>query len=568
MKAYLVAFSIAMYKTTLLLLTSWCFIAASGQPLHYYFGNLHAHSDYSDGNIDRSTSGIQTPAKSYAYAAESYHFDFVGISDHNHAEAGMHLASFHKGLHEADSINQTNSDFLALYGMEYGVLSGGGHIVVYGIDSLIGWENNNYDIYNAKTDYAGLYNLVKAHKGSFASFAHPDNGDFNNLVSQPLDSACFYAMQASAVRNGGAYSQTNDYSDAPPATMYYSFFRRLLAKGYYVGPTIDHDNHYTNFGRTAPSRTVVLASTLQKDSVLSALRQRRFYASDDWNTEVHYAIDEHYMGDSFTTGAPATMEVAVADPDNGDTVAEILVHYGKAGSGQLSTVLSRFTNRASFSMTIDPSSSGAWYYFLEITQADGNKIWTSPIWVNRTNSILPLYQVIARARSAVQGIALDAGVISPAGIRKAVWQKSTNGHVFTDIGTLSNAAATANHFAFTDTLPVGGWQYYRLQLTNAAGNISFSNVVSYRYTDQRYRLLSLWPNPVRDRLSLHISAASAAPCTVSIYNAEGRLLWKQEHQLSNGLQTIAIPTQKLARGTYILTIQSPAGREEKRFVKE
>ena len=92
-------------------------INATAQPYQHYFGTLHSHSAYSDGNINQATSGVTTPAQSYQYAKDSYNFNFLGISDHNHSGAGMHLPDYAKGLYQADTTTKTG-EFVALYGME------------------------------------------------------------------------------------------------------------------------------------------------------------------------------------------------------------------------------------------------------------------------------------------------------------------------------------------------------------------------------------------------------------------------------------------------------------------
>src|SRR5437870_2542094 len=53
----------------------------STQTYQYYFGNLHAHTAFSDGNKDSTSSGIARPDEGYAYAKLSNDFDFLGISE-------------------------------------------------------------------------------------------------------------------------------------------------------------------------------------------------------------------------------------------------------------------------------------------------------------------------------------------------------------------------------------------------------------------------------------------------------------------------------------------------------
>lgn len=88
------------------------------QTLNYYFGNLHAHTAYSDGNKDASTSGCNNPSCSFTYAKASQHFNFLGISEHNHLSAGLHINDYHSGYTQAQSANQEGV-FLCLYGMEW-----------------------------------------------------------------------------------------------------------------------------------------------------------------------------------------------------------------------------------------------------------------------------------------------------------------------------------------------------------------------------------------------------------------------------------------------------------------
>ena len=80
-------------------------VSVNSQPLNYYYGNLHSHTAYSDGNKDAATSGVSTPAGSYAYAKLSLHFDFLGIAEHNHYSSannpGMLLALYSQGLAQA-----------------------------------------------------------------------------------------------------------------------------------------------------------------------------------------------------------------------------------------------------------------------------------------------------------------------------------------------------------------------------------------------------------------------------------------------------------------------------------
>src|ERR1700754_323082 len=167
-----------------------CFLLAAlvsrAQPYHYYFGNIHAHTIYSDGAKDSALTRVMTPADCYKFAKSSQHFDFLGISEHNHSGAKMHLSSYAKGLAQADAATD-NGKFVCLYGMEYGVINNGGHVVIYGFDKLIGWEHGNYDIFSEKFDYESLFKIISKNPKAFATLAHPAITDYNQLISKPYD---------------------------------------------------------------------------------------------------------------------------------------------------------------------------------------------------------------------------------------------------------------------------------------------------------------------------------------------------------------------------------------------
>ncbi len=355
-------------------------LAAQSQELHFYFGNIHAHTKFSDGNKDAATSTVSTPAGSYLFASKSDHFDFLGISEHNHSQAGMKYENYAEGLTEADKANK-DGRFVAMYGMEFGVIKNGGHVLIYGLDSLVGWEDENFDIFCDKGDYATLWKLIARHPGAFATLAHPENTDFSNLLTSPYNKTADQAICGVAINTGPAFSTDEGYTDKP-ARRFDSYFKQLLALGYRLGPTIDHDNHYTTFGRMAASRTVILAQSLTRENIMDAYRQMHFYASEDFNAKVNFTIDGQIMGSTIPLNkADFALSLSISDDDN-EAVSSVKIMFGVPGSGQTAKLLTSGTANA-LTFTGSVKKGETFYYYAEITQADGDKIVTSPIWVNR-----------------------------------------------------------------------------------------------------------------------------------------------------------------------------------------
>jgi len=539
---------------------------ATAQTYHYYYGNIHAHSSYSDGNKDAPTGVTIKPASNFEFAKNTYNFNFLGISEHNHSQAGMHLDDYKKGLSEADSCNK-NGEFICMYGMEYGVISNGGHVVIYGIDSLIGWENGYYNIYSPEYDYASLWRIIAAKPNAFATLAHPENTDYNNLLTSPYSDTADMAVVGSAVRSGSAFSETTDYSDAPPSTTYTSFFRKLLAAGYKLGPTIDHDNHYTTFGRTAQSRTVVLAEALNRDNIMAAYRAMRFYASDDWNTQVSFTVNGYPLGSSINVKGNPTINVSITDPDVTDTITSIKVYYGVPGSNTLSTVLTSVTNNNQLSFVHDVPPSASYYYYVEITQKDGDKIWTAPIWINKVLTLLPIESITLKGSQKSETIELQAD-LTTTDFNQLELERSFKGSDYTTIAMISGESQIKNRLTFIDNNPVAGYQYYRLKCTRKDGTISYSPVAVVLFTDNTFALKRVYPNPVGDNINFMITAKKSAKALIKFYDTEGRLVTTISKTIQQGTNLIQQPVQTLSKGLYHAVIEIDDSKMETSFIKQ
>jgi gliding motility-associated-like protein len=351
--------------------------------LNFYYGNLHSHSSYSDGNQDDKT---KIPVDDYEFAKKSMNLDFLGISEHNHSQAGMMKANWQKGIDQAK--NATTPTFLALHGMEWGVISGGGHVIVYGIDSLIGWENDNYDIFVPKNTYTGntgLFRIINRHGlNAVATLAHPNTTDYNNLVAG-YDLSADSAIVGTALESGPATSKNITYSDPGSSMSYLSYYNRMLAKGYHVGATIDHDNHNLTFGRHTRARLVVLSPALTENDILDAVKKMRFYASEDSAAKVLFTINKQPVGSVFSVaGAP---QIEVTSKTTKD-VTSIKLMYGEPGTGVNPTeLLTSTTGQLTYTHTaLGNLKTG--YYYADIVESDGSRIITSPIWYTRDDAIV------------------------------------------------------------------------------------------------------------------------------------------------------------------------------------
>lgn len=377
------------FKKLISFLFVWCVLVTNSQTLNYYYGNLHSHSGYSDGNKDAGSTGVSTPAGCYAFAKLSQHFDFLGIADHNHNSSGnpgMLLSSYSLGINQAAAANEPGT-FLTLYGMEWGVSSSSnGHVIIYGFNELIGWENGNYDIFNDKTDYDGLFTKVKNNPNAFCYLAHPYYTDFKNLANNSYNPSYDSAIVGVPFRNGIAFSTVTDYSDYPFSD-FFDYYKKMLSVGYQIGMGYDHDNHNLTFGRNNAGRLVVLAPALTIPDLYDAMKKRHFYGSDDWNAQIDFKIGNSIMGDT-TSGLNNPIINIIHNDGDGELADSIKIWSGVRGSYVYPVVLTEAKLMNTLSFTDNTILAGETkYYFAEIKQVDGQRIVTSPIWYTKGGAI-------------------------------------------------------------------------------------------------------------------------------------------------------------------------------------
>ncbi len=528
---------------------------------NYYFGNLHAHSVYSDGGKDNSGT---TPAAAYAYAKNSLCMDYLGISEHNHSEAGMSISNWLPGINQAAAA--TSANFLALYGMEYGVISNGGHVLVYGVDKLLGWEPGNYNVFVPKSDYTGtipttgttgLFKVINEFgNNAFTSLAHPNFSDYNAIANNPFNANADSAIAGCALSSGPANSTSTSYNDPASSLNYYDYYKVLLSKGYHTGPTMDHDNHYTTFGRTSTTRTVFVAPSLSNAEFLKAMKARHFYATEDCDNKASFTINNQIMGSIFTGTTPPAISVSVTDPTNPSAIARIKIMYGVPGNSITAVTLDSATANT-FSFTDFNLANGSTaYYFAEITLA-GNKVITSPIWYTYNNGTLPVTLVNFTANVTTnKTVALNWSTASEISNKLFVVERSADGVNFTAVDSVAGNgnSSVQNNYAATDSQPLDGINYYRLKQVDKDGKATYSNVVTVNINKAAINYFSVYPNPVSNTATLSINAAKEQAATLVITDVYGRMIQTQPLKLVKGNQLLQLNTASLTAGTYNATI--------------
>jgi len=137
-----------------------------------------------------------------------------------------------------------------------------------------------------------------------------------------------------------------------------------------------------------------------------------------------------------------------------------------------------------------------------------------------------------------------------------VVQKSVDGRVFSDVGTLKaagNSAQTIN-YSFSDRQVVNGGAYYRLKLVDFDGSIDYTKIIYINNGQVSFGQLSVFPNPFRSEVQLKgVSSSDVNRKNVKIYNAMGM---EVNYRVLSGNAITIDPS--LPKGVYILRVKGEA----------
>jgi hypothetical protein len=244
---------------------------SDSEPMIGWHGTLHSHTGWSDGSA--------TPAEAFAFARDIGGLDFFAVTDHPESwffNPGRNWETLQKNAESAGGAN-----FVALAGFEYSSPIFGHYIVIGsdGVCSAVKCPDLN-DFYE--------WLLRPENKHALVAFAHPlvqrDNAgrfEFRKMQYLPALQKQMFGMEV--IHWSGHDQFMFGFSGKKP------FIDEALAMGWLPGPLGSQDNHGPNWG-LANSRIGILTKALDRESLMEALRSRRFYATSSRDLELSFEI--------------------------------------------------------------------------------------------------------------------------------------------------------------------------------------------------------------------------------------------------------------------------------------
>ena len=356
-----------------------------------YFGQLHSHTQYSDG------AGSLENALAYIKALpDNANVDFVAFTDHSNyfdsknnpnVEAALYDTSLVKDSDPSHSwatykntvaaFNAANAGkMVAIAGFEMTWSGGPGHINTFNTPGIVSRNNTTL---NNKTKDAGLqayYKLLSQKEGanSISQFNHPGTTFGNFIDFGYWDAVVDTRMYMVEVGNGEGQIGAGGYYPS------YEQYIMALDKGWHVAPTNNQDNHKGRWGNANDARDVILTDDFTEDGIYAALRARRMYATEDKNLDLDYTVNGNMMGSIIDVPEKLNFEISFNDPDRTDSIAkvELVVNSGKVAYTWDSAA---DLAKGSVSVELAPEYT---YYFVRVTEGDGDLAVTAPVWVGES----------------------------------------------------------------------------------------------------------------------------------------------------------------------------------------
>ena len=365
---------------------NWYFIVGKAQ-YQRYFGQLHSHTQYSDGS-----GSLDTALDYVKNLPESANVQFVAFTDHSNYFDTTSAANPEGALYDMDlataysqqrwkeykdkiaDFNSANTGVIAIGGFEMTWSGGPGHINTFNTEGIVSRNNKTL---NNKTSDAGMkayYALLSQSEGidSISQFNHPGTtfGTFSDFSywDGVIDSRIYMVE----VGNGEGQIGAGGYYPS------YEYYIMALDKGWHVAPTNNQDNHKGKWGNANDARDVIITDNFSEEGIYEAIRERRMYSTEDKNLELGYTVNGNMMGSTLSTVPEALdIEVSVADPDKTDSISKVEI---VANSGKVVYTWDDPSELAAGLLTTQLAPSYS-YYFVRVTEADGDLAVTAPVWV-------------------------------------------------------------------------------------------------------------------------------------------------------------------------------------------
>ncbi|MGE5585074.1 MAG: CehA/McbA family metallohydrolase [Bacillota bacterium] len=361
-------------------------VLADTPGLKLYWGDIHGHSSCSDGRF--------SPEEYYRYARDVSRLDFCSLTDHDTTGSNSNVEEHSKRMcmDTWDHIKKVTNDFnepnrfTTLVGYEYTQteIEVGGHRNVYFASDdppvFCCWDekaNTPTKLFEALRESNERAIVIPHHPLRFMSREH------DPLVQRLFE---IYSMW------GSSETAQDDCAFSHPVKYHHGgfSFQDCLAYGYRVGVVASGDNHDSlpglrqatdiwRKGKMAQRSglVAVYAAENTREAIFNALWDRRCYATTGQRIILDFKVNGAVMGQEIPVDDLCAERRISVSAIGEDVVSKIEVFK----NGKVLCSSRGEGTAASLDYVDGTPISSVDYYYAKVTQADGARAWSSPVWV-------------------------------------------------------------------------------------------------------------------------------------------------------------------------------------------
>jgi uncharacterized delta-60 repeat protein len=190
--------------------------------------------------------------------------------------------------------------------------------------------------------------------------------------------------------------------------------------------------------------------------------------------------------------------------------------------------------------------------------------------IKNDGTALPIVLAQFFAQKQTSKVALQWTTSSEENVAQFVIERSSDGKTYKTIGTVAATgnSSTPKNYSFADQNPVTANNYYRLQVQDLDGRITYSKIVIVNFSTNAGTNLQIFPNPVKNELQVQIPGGFTGNTSLQVYDISGHLVKTNRiHSDGNALNT-TFDVSSLPVGVYTLKATDGNTSVITRFVKK
>ena len=340
-------------------------------PYNVYFGELHGHSNFSDGqpDVDSYFLNVRDNAK----------LDFCALTDHDHGGVGKKELFGEKWEIIKEKVKEyyEPNKFTTILGYERDSYPWYNNAVIYYNNHDGQMLRGSIDGEITRQELHEILNrddiIIVPHDTCFLSAGT----DFSMLDLQDMPSL-------TQIFSRGSYCEKYDERFLSDSAYAGGFWQDALKKGAKMGCICASDDHLCRngiideskeFPFNLPGITGVLAKENTVEGIFEALKNRRCYGFMHGRVYIDFRINDHFMGEDviLNSGEDRLIYFKIDADEEIKSVTlvkncnDYIVFGTKQGKEQVM-----------FDYKKEQETD---YYYLRVIFKDGSMAWTSPIWI-------------------------------------------------------------------------------------------------------------------------------------------------------------------------------------------